>query len=516
MYASLIRPVRSKLLCKTSLRNLCNTITLKEKEKLYFGRFTQQEYDEAAAIVKQQVENLEKQIKGPNDPRSKVGTMPSIPAAPTVSKDKNNTSSKISITSLADILVQSIKTTGPISLSAYMRQCLTHPEFGYYTTRDPLDSKSGDFITSPEISSVFGEMIGVWLFSTWLQQGSPKKVRIIEFGPGKGTLMHDVIKCFNRLSKGAAAMGRGSDKTTISIIMIEASPVLREEQRKLLCKENPLLPGNKCTTQWGNTIEWVDTEKDIVEDSNMANYILAHEFFDALPIKSFEKGEKNTWRELLVEHSSSVNNTQGKLEGTSKVDSKDTSLLETDFHLTLAPKETPSSYIPKNTRRFHDLPVGTRVEICPDAQLYISKMADLVKDKTGAVLVMDYGISEGVPDNTLRGIYKHKFVSPFYSPGDVDLSIDVDFENLKILGEGNGERKVFGPVEQGDWLHEMGVGYRIDQLLKKNKDSPAEQDKIYDSYLRLTGKDDKGMGKVYKFLTILPSGTKESPGFMGL
>lgn len=465
----------------------------KEHEKLHFGRFTQQEYDEAAKIVQEQVQRLEKQIKGETDPRSKLGSMPTIPdsASPQTSKGIN---------SLSDILIQSIKTTGPISLSAYMRQCLTHPEYGYYTTRDPLDSTTGDFITSPEISQVFGEMIGVWLYSVWVSQGLPGNVRVIEFGPGKGTLMHDVLQSFNKLNRNRAVK--------VKVVMIEASPVLRTEQRKLLCG------GADKTTIWGNPIEWVDTEKDIQDDSDYTNYILAHEFFDALPIKSFQKVEDG-WRELLVEHSGSVNNTQPKLgpsSDSSDIKSSDESL-NTDFHLTMAPKETPASFIPKNNPRFANLPVESRIELCPDSGLYASKMADLVKE-TGACLIMDYGIASGVPDNTLRGIYKHKFVSPFYRPGEVDLSIDVDFENLKQTTAG--ACQAYGPVDQGDWLHELGIGHRVDQLIKSTNDY-KEQEKIYDSYVRLTAKDSRSMGKIYKFLALLPKSTPSAPiGFLNL
>ena len=266
------------------------------KEKLHFGRFTQEEYDEAAKVVKKQVENLERQIVGENNPRSKIGSTPTIPASPTGVKK--------SISSLTDILEQSILTTGPISLSAYMRQCLTNPEYGYYTTRNPLDTLTGDFVTSPEISLVFGEMIGIWLYSTWVSQGKPKKVRVVEFGPGKGTLMFDVISCFQKLNKSHAEL---------SIVMIEASPVLKNEQSMLLCNRK-ISDLNNASTIWSNcTIEWAETEKDIIDDPSYSNYILAHEFFDALPIKAFQKVQDGTWREFLVEHAKIVLNTQGNL-----------------------------------------------------------------------------------------------------------------------------------------------------------------------------------------------------------
>ena len=123
--------------------------------------------------------------------------------------------------------------------------------------------------------------------------------------------------------------------------------------------------------------------------------------------------------------------------------------------------------IPQISKRYRDLPVGTRIEICPDAELYIMKMAKLLSDSNdkGAILVIDYGTENEIPENSLRGIYQHKFVSPFWNPGEVDLSIDVDFQALKQLTEGIVD--IYGPLKQGDWLHNIGIGYRIDQVLKR-------------------------------------------------
>lgn len=493
---------------RTSAR-LANKGPLIHENGLYYGKFTKEEYEKAKLYVTTQYEKLEKEIKGTENVRENVGKMPQFPSkAPAKG-----------VTNLLDFFQEMIKTTGPIPLSAYMRQCLTHPDFGYYTTRNPLDVKGGDFITSPEISSVFGEMIGIWLYSVWTTQGSPKKIRVAEFGPGKGTLMHDVVVVFNKFVKKSGA------PVDIEIVLVEASHVLRKEQHKLLCNEDALYETteqgfNKSVSKWNNKVTWVDTEKDIVESPDVANYVLAHEFFDALPIKSFTKTEHG-WREHVVEHTLSVVNTQPKLEasesGLATAPEKDVpEELQTDFHLTVAPKETPSSAIPKLSLRYRDLPVGLRVEICSDAELYLKHICNLVNaygkdlNRAGAALIIDYGPANEVPSNSLRGIYQHKFVSPFYKPGDVDLSIDVDFANLKDLAQAHVD--VFGPSEQGDWLHEIGVGYRFDQLIK-SANLMANKELIYDSYLRLTSKDEKGMGKIYKFLGFLPKESKKPIGF---
>ncbi|RLV90187.1 NADH dehydrogenase ubiquinone complex I assembly factor 7 [Spathaspora sp. JA1] len=466
-----------------------------------YGNFSKQEYENAKAILSEQITRLESEIKGETNIRSKIGTIPQFPSP--------STSASHRVDNLTDFFAQTIQLTGPIPLSAYMRQCLTHPEMGYYTTRDPLSLRDGDFITSPEISSVFGEMVGIWYFTIWQSQGFPETIRFIEFGPGRGTLMYDLVKSFNKFVK---KLGK---KVNIEVLMIEASDVLRREQWKLLCDPEHEFKTteegyNTSTTKWGDSIKWVNTEKDIVNSDDIANYIIAHEFFDALPIKSFIKTEAG-WRELMVEHTPTVTNTQPKLETSEEV--VEDELLQTEFHLTTSPKETPSSMIPTLSPRYRDLPQGSRIEFCPDAELYLLKMIQLLKSNLGAVLIMDYGVVNSIPENSLRGIYKHKFVSPFIKPGEVDLSIDVDFDNLINIAQQIKQGNVinYGPVEQGDWLHNIGVGYRIDQLIKQNESNPEVQDKIYGAYKRLTDKDQ--MGGIYKFLTFMPKGSDKPIGF---
>lgn len=493
---------------------------LKDSNGLYYGKFTQEEYDEAAQQIRKQIDNLETNIKGDTNIRENLDKMPSFPLA---------TKQKPRIDNLTNLFEETIKTTGPLSLSAYMRQCLTHEKFGYYTTRNPLDANTGDFITSPEISSVFGEMIGIYFFQIWINQKFPSHIKFIEFGPGKGTLIYDALKNFNKLvDKFSQTKYRAANNISIPEIhleLIEASRVLRLEQHKLLCGENEFKSNdsasddksNTSISKWGNTVRWVDTETEI-DNSNpdVANFVIAHEFFDALPIKSFEN-TKNGWRELLVEHTPSVNNSQQALPENEQTSSRAVDeTLETEFHLTLSPKESPSSLIPTLSKRFKDLPEGTRIEICPDAELYMQKLNQLINNEKGigAALVIDYGVVDEIPDNSLRGIYKHKFVSPFYKPGEVDLSINVDFDNLAILSAPH--NKVLGPVDQGDWLHELGVGHRVDQLLKLNNENPELQDTIYNAYVRLTAKDDKSMGKIYKFMGLVPKGSEVPLGFQKL
>lgn len=469
---------------------------------LYYGKFTPEEYEKAKEFVTTQYKNLEKEIKGDHNVRENVGKMPQFPARGPLKL----------VSTLLDFFQEMIKTTGPVSLSAYMRQCLTHPTLGYYTTRNPLDTKGGDFITSPEISSVFGEMIGIWYYTVWQNQGKPQKVNFIEFGPGRGTLAHDVLKVFHKFVEKSGL------SVDLCIILIEASPVLRKEQWKYLCNEQSAFETdsdgfNHSTSKWGSKVTWVDTEKDIKSQAEACNFVLAHEFFDALPIKSFTRTEAG-WRELLVEHTQAVVNTQPKLPSgkESEVADEVPEELQTEFHLTASVKETPSSSIPALSPRFRDLPIGSRIEVCADAEFYMKKIMELVENKEGqgAALIIDYGLANEIPLNSLRGIYKHKFVSPFYKPGEVDLSIDVDFDNLKIIADAQTE--TFGPKTQGDWLHELGIGYRFDQLIK-SANLMANKELLYDSYTRLTS--DEQMGKIYKFLAVMPRKSAVPVGFGG-
>lgn len=376
-----------------------------------------------------------------------------------------------------------------------MKTCLTHPKYGYYTTNDPLGTSSrGDFVTSPEISQMFGEMFGIWFYTVFLAQKRPSSIQFVEFGPGKGTLMYDTLKAFVQLLKL---------QSNVSVTLIEASPILRAAQHKTLCGENPLCEssdgvGQYSKTVWGNEIRWLETEQDmeIHGYKETANYVICHEFFDALPIKQFEKTQDG-WKECLVDYN---------LDSPEK------------FHLTIAPKKTTSSYLPRNSPRHNVLDVGSRVEISPETLTYAKKIKQIIAGglpDTGAGLFVDYGPSSDIPTNTFRGIKDHRIVSPFELAGQVDLSADVDFQGIKdLMLSGADTVEVFGPVEQGDWLNSLGMAYRAEALVSQSK-TVEEKKKIADSYLRLVGKGDGGMGTIYKFMAVLRPGAKVPVGFGG-
>ncbi|CCH40815.1 hypothetical protein BN7_349 [Wickerhamomyces ciferrii] len=410
------------------------------------------------------------------------------------SKTPNHTTPKLELNKLAQICAQVIKITGPISLSAFMRLCLTHPELGYYTTRDPLGAK-GDFVTSPEISQMFGEMIGIWLFTVWNSQKKPKEINLIEFGPGKGTLTFDVIKSFSKLVQTLK-----HEELKLNIILVETSPILKQVQHNLLSGKD--LDTSKefweAPHKWNGKITWVDTEKDLweVTQQQEANYILAHEFYDALPVSQFKKTEHG-WREYMVDHNED--------DGT--------------FFLGLNSQRTPSSAIPETNPRYSSQNLDSIVEISSELHSYTSeivKLLDRNKAQNGAALIVDYGPDLEIPGMTLRGIKNHEFKSPFEDLGEVDLSVDVDFGAIKesATSDPSCQIDVFGPVQQGDWLHQLGIQFRAEQLYNKAKND-EEREIIKTGYHRLVEKDDKSMGHIYKFMALLPKGGPIPVGFGG-
>lgn len=405
------------------------------------------------------------------------------------------------------IIKNMIKTTGPIPISSFMKQCLINPEFGYYTTRNPLDASTGDFITSPEISSTFGEICGMWFFSTFLNQLKYQAVnnranfkinekifRIIEFGPGKGTLMYDMVRTLNKFIKG---------KNQIEVVFVEKSEVLIYEQYKKMCdpEASKLQKVDDytytSTSQWGNKIVWMmDDKPDLGNDTKYMNFVMAHEFYDALTMNKFVKTE-NGWREYLIDlKPAAKTGLLPNVETTTSVDLGQVN--KSEFMVIKAPYATASAAIPKTNPRYDNLPLDSEVEISAESHSYMYEMSDIVKSSDiGAGLVIDYGTTT-IPINTLRGIKDHKFVNPLSEPGEVDLSIDVDFGALaEILNE---RGMVSYTTEQGDFLNSMGLGYRIDQLMSKHVDDEELKKKLIGSYKRLTGKGLKEMGKIYKVL----------------
>ncbi|KAF2828858.1 DUF185-domain-containing protein [Ophiobolus disseminans] len=457
-------------------------------------------------------------------------------------------------TPLAKMLGEAITTTGPISVAAYMRQCLTAPEGGYYTRQtstgqDQFGTK-GDFVTSPEISQVFGELIGIWLYAEWLAQGKQDKVQIIEVGPGRGTLMDDVLRTISSFKTFA--------KSIEAVYLIEASPHLQKQQAKLLVGTEEL---EKSEIGWaaplkyvpGVKIQWCEDIRFVPKEETSTPFILAHEFFDALPIHVFQNvaqssipasstiitptgpikpkhgvtAPKNTWHELVVSPASPYASA-GTTVTTSSASDKGHE--KPDFELTVSQTPTPHSlYLPKMSDRYKKLEEtpDAIIEISPESFAYISDFAVRIgggnapspkarqkpsaepasfskAQPSGAALILDYGPADTIPANTFRGIRSHQTVSPFTAPGLVDLSADVDFLALAetALNASPGV-EIHGPVEQSFFLSTMGIKERAERLLKGAKDEDTRR-RLEAGWKRLVDRGPNGMGKTYKAMAIVP------------
>ncbi|KAJ2970608.1 hypothetical protein NQ176_g8109 [Zarea fungicola] len=453
-------------------------------------------------------------------------------------------------TPLAKQLFEAISTTGTVPLASFMRMCLTGDVGGYYTGaigegRDQFGVK-GDFVTSPEISQIFGELIGVWFIAEWMSQGRPKEgVQLIEVGPGRGTLMDDVLRTISRFPALANSVE--------AVYMVEASPELRSAQKDLLCGQGA--PSTESKAGYHSTgkydglpIVWTQTIKSVPQEASKTPFIIAHEFFDALPIHSFQTAKavakpapntpsasgseaddaptKMEWREMMVSPTAPGTRSTELSSSNYRFNPDDP---PAEFQLTLSPGTTRHSrYLPESSPRYRKLKnmEGAIVEVCPDAALYAADFAARIggTDKnpksspSGAALILDYGPSDSIPINSLRGIRHHKIVNPFSSPGLVDLSADVDFTAIAAAATLSSDGvEVHGPISQADFLELMGIRERAAALAKGAGSNKEAAEAIDKAYKRLVCRGPSGMGKVYKALAILPeNGGKRRPvGFGG-
>jgi len=351
-----------------------------------------------------------------------------------------------------------IKTSGPMPVWRYMELCLTHPEFGYYVSRDPL-GREGDFTTAPEVSQMFGELLGLWAASVWKAIGSPPLLRLIELGPGRGTMMADALRALRVLPPLYQAL---------SIHLVEINPVLREKQKSML--------------SGARDIAWHDTIDDIPDGPAV---IFANEYFDVMPIHQVVRRETG-WHERTVDIDAS-----GKLVFGS------------------ADEPTPrfEVLLPPLLRA---APLGAVFEWRPDAELM--KIASRVRDQDGAALIIDYGHVRSDAGDTFQAIARHSFTDPLKSPGQADVTAHVDFAALARAAEDIGAR-VHGPVTQGQFLRRLGIETRAETLMAKA--SPEVSEDISSAMKRLVGGGRGGMGSMFKVLAVSEPHLASLAGFEG-
>jgi len=348
-----------------------------------------------------------------------------------------------------------IKSSGPMPVWRYMELCLTHPEHGYYVSRDPF-GREGDFTTSPEVSQMFGELIGLWAASIWKTMGSPSLLRLIELGPGRGTMMADALRAVRVLPPLYQ---------TLSVHLVEINPVLREKQKGALSGVR--------------NVAWHDRLDDVPKGPSI---IFANEYFDVLPIHQAVK-RPTGWHERMVE-----------------LDGNDTLVYGTASE----PIPRFDVLLPPLVRA---APVGAVFEWRPDSE--IMKIATRVRDQSGAALIIDYGHLRSDAGDTFQAIARHSFTDPLKTPGQADVTAHVDFEALARAAEDIGAR-VHGPVTQGDFLKRLGIETRAIALIAKA--SPEASEDISGALKRLTESGRGGMGTLFKVIGISDRDLTSLPG----
>jgi len=350
-----------------------------------------------------------------------------------------------------------IEVAGPMPVGQYMSLCLSHPEHGYYMTRDPI-GRSGDFTTAPEISQMFGELIGLWAAAAWQSMGAPGFVHLVELGPGRGTLMRDALRAAQVVSDFHAA---------VAVHLVEVSPVLARRQRELL---NGL----------GVPVEWHQSLQEVPDGPLI---VIANEFFDALPVYQAVKLD-NGWHERVIE----INRVGNFAFGTAA------DLIPSFDHL-----------VPQRVR---NAPTGAYYEWRPD-QVTLELSRRLARDR-GAALVIDYGHEESGLGETLQAVGEHAYADPLVAPGIVDLTAHVDFAALAHAAESMGAR-AHGPLLQGEFLHRLGIEARAAALKANATQEVANA--VDAALLRLTGMGRTDMGALFKVMALADPTLKSLPGF---
>jgi NADH dehydrogenase [ubiquinone] 1 alpha subcomplex assembly factor 7 len=341
---------------------------------------------------------------------------------------------------LEAIIRQQIQTSGPMPVGQYMHMCMAHPKYGYYTTRDPLGA-DGDFTTAPEISQLFGDMIGVWLADVWQQMGCPAPFALIELGPGRGTLMADMLRATRTLSGFHA---------TLNVHLVETSPALRAKQIDTLSASS-LTPTH---------------HDDLYTLPQMPSLFVANEFFDALPTNQWVRTEKG-WNARKI-----------------GLDENDQFTFGVDLTPLPAPKKTPES-----------APQGTIIEHSPAQDRIMQQLIDHTQRFGGGGLIVDYGATITGHGDTLQAVRKHQAISPFATPGEADLTTHVDFAHLQSLAMDAGIASV-EITQQGRFLLQMGLLERAGAL---GASADAQnQEAISIAVERLAG--DAAMGQLFKVL----------------
>jgi SAM-dependent MidA family methyltransferase len=352
------------------------------------------------------------------------------------------------MTALAESLARRISATGPMTIADYMAACLFDPQHGYYATRDPLGA-AGDFVTAPEISQMFGECLGLALAQSWLDRGAPAPFALVELGPGRGTLMADVLRATARVPGFHAGL---------SLHLVEASPALRRMQADRLPAAETV---------------WHD---DLSTLPDLPIFLLANEFFDALPIRQFLRHGQG-WRERMV----------GLVGGK------------------LAFGLAEAAPVAALSDRLADTIEGDLIETCAPAQAIAGEIGRRIDAQGGVGLIVDYG-GHGPTGNSFQAVRAHRKVDPLATPGEADLTAHVDFASIASAAA---PAIASRPTPQGVFLDRLGLTARAEALLRGLPPGEARTSHIA-AHRRLTHPDE--MGSLFQALALFARGTPPPPG----
>lgn len=350
-------------------------------------------------------------------------------------------------TPLADRIASMIRASGPISVADYFAICLADPEHGYYKTRQPF-GRTGDFVTAPEISQLFGEMLGVFMVHAWQQHGLPASVRLVEIGPGRGTMMADMLRVISRIATPLYE--------NMTVHMVETSKRLRETQRETLA-------------QHADRISWHESFTDVPEGFTL---VAANELFDAIPFRQFVR-TANGFRERMVG-------------------------LDADGNLAFAAGVAgiDPAILPDDASR---QPEGTIFEYSPAREAVMGTIAARLRSFGGTALIIDYGHMISGFGDTLQALRKHRFDPPLAHPGEADLTSHVDFRHLAEAARAAGAH-INGCLVQGDFLRGLGIMERASALGRTADEDGRRQ--ITEAVSRLAGDGEGRMGELFKVLAI--------------
>ncbi|WP_421996511.1 class I SAM-dependent methyltransferase [Reyranella sp.] len=353
---------------------------------------------------------------------------------------------------LGRLIARRIALTGPISLADFTAEALAHPRLGYYRRALPVGA-AGDFTTAPEVSQMFGEMVGAWVADRWLAMGRPAPVRLVELGPGRGTLMADALR---------ATRGVPGFHAAVDLHLVEINDRLRLAQADALASFSPAL-----APAWHGRFEDVPAGPLL---------LIANEFFDALPVRQFERTPAG-WAERMV----------------GLADDGET------LRLALAPGVSPfSALLPA------DAPVGAQAELSEPCRALAAAIGARLRRDGGWALIVDYG-HDGALGSSLQAVRRHRAADLLDRPGETDLSAHVDFA---ALAEAAGTRS-FGPVGQGAFLLALGIAERARTL--KARATPQQRDALDAALARLIDSDQ--MGTLFRVLAVGDDGSAAPPGF---